>query len=152
MSLRTYFESFRFLIYLTTYYQLRKSYTSKKKMQTLTRMKNAWLFKQLNVICFKILFKDPDDTANIIAQHLGLHQNRPKFEDSTPGIELWSVTAHINTNELRGRRKSVILHAVWLFLTLNKGYLMYSLQQTKKTDRLMAKETQRWKNRVCRSR
>jgi len=34
------------------------------------------------------LFKDPDWTANKVSQHLGLHQNRQKFEHSTPGIEI----------------------------------------------------------------
>jgi hypothetical protein len=40
------------------------------------------------MICFKILFKDPDDTTNMAAQQLGLHQNRPKFEHGTSGTEI----------------------------------------------------------------
>jgi hypothetical protein len=55
-----------------------------------------------------MLFKDPDYTANIMTQHLRLHQNQTKFEHSTPGIEIRNVAAHINTTKLRGRRKSVI--------------------------------------------
>jgi hypothetical protein len=70
----------------------------------------VWLFKQLNMICFRILLKDSDETAKIIAKHLEMHQNQPKFEHSTPATETRSVTANVKTNELRGRRKSVILH------------------------------------------
>lgn len=66
---------------------------------------NHMNFKQVCVVCFKILLKDSDKTGKITIKHSELCQNQLKFKYGTSETEIWSVTVHIKMTETQGSKK-----------------------------------------------